>query len=103
MCITAPARVLAVDGDVAAVELDGRRRLATLAVLPDVVAGDWVIVGAGTILRRLDPSDAQDLAERIDAARAVTALRASGSERSVPPAAKPTTGAVRLRPEGESP
>ena len=98
MCITAPARVLAVDGDVAAVELDGRRRLASLAVLPDVVAGDWVIVGAGTVLRRLDPADAEDLAERIEAARAIESLRASGPAPVMP---QPTTGAARRRPEGD--
>jgi hydrogenase expression/formation protein HypC len=98
MCITAPARVLAVDGDVAAVELDGRRRLASLAVLPDVVAGDWVIVGAGTVLRRLDPADAEDLTDRIETARAIEALRGP-DPRS--PATDPAIGAAARRPEGD--
>jgi hydrogenase expression/formation protein HypC len=97
MCITAPARVLAVDGDVAAVELDGRRRLASLAVLPDVVAGDWVIVGAGTVLRRLDPADAEDLTDRIETARAIEALRGPDNRF---PATDPAIGAAR-RPEGD--
>lgn len=95
MCITAPARVVTVDGDVATVELDGRRRVASLAVLPDVVAGDWVIVGAGTVIRRLEPADAQDLVERIATARKAAALRAPGPPRPS------STSASAVATEGE--
>jgi len=84
MCLTAPARVISTDGDDATVELDGRVRHASLAVLPETKPGDWVIVGAGTILRRLDPVDAEDVRTRIAAARAATALRGLRPRRPVP-------------------
>lgn len=68
MCITAPAKVIAVDADGAIVELVGAWRRASTVVVPDVGVGDWVMVGAGTILRRLDPADAIELAREISSA-----------------------------------
>jgi hydrogenase expression/formation protein HypC len=68
MCITAPARVIAVDNDGAIVETIGARRRASTLVLPDAAVGDWVIVGAGSIHRRLEPAEALELARTIGAA-----------------------------------
>jgi hydrogenase expression/formation protein HypC len=58
MCIGFPGRVVAIDPVSALVETEGRRRSASLLLVPDVAVGDWVIVGAGTILERLDPTEA---------------------------------------------
>ena len=77
MCITAPGRVVALDDHGAIVEMAGRRRRASCAVLPDVAPGDWVIVGAGTILRRLDPEVASELVRTIEAATALADRRAT--------------------------
>jgi hydrogenase expression/formation protein HypC len=63
MCLTFPGRVVAVDEDGATVELQGRMRRASTLVAPDVIVGDWVLVGAGTILERLDPGRAEAMAE----------------------------------------
>jgi hydrogenase expression/formation protein HypC len=68
MCLTAPARVLVVDGLTALVDQDGRRRHASLLLVPDARPGDWLLVGAGTALRRLEPDEADDIAETIRAA-----------------------------------
>ena len=65
MCLTAPARVLAVDGEGATVLLDGRERRASTLVVPEVTVGDWVIVGAGTILERIDEPEAAYLAAAV--------------------------------------
>lgn len=72
MCITAPARVISVDRADAIVEMDGRRRRASTLVTPDVVAGEWVLVGAGSILRRLRPREARELTRTINAAITAT-------------------------------
>ncbi|HEX3265068.1 MAG TPA: HypC/HybG/HupF family hydrogenase formation chaperone [Candidatus Limnocylindrales bacterium] len=72
MCITAPARVISVDRGDAIVEMDGRRRRASTLVTPDVVAGEWVLVGAGSILRRLRPREARELTRTINAAITAT-------------------------------
>ncbi|MDH4333730.1 MAG: HypC/HybG/HupF family hydrogenase formation chaperone [Chloroflexota bacterium] len=62
MCLTAPARVLALDEGSATVLLGGRERRASTLVVPEVEIGDWVIVAAGTILQRLDADEARRLA-----------------------------------------
>jgi hydrogenase assembly chaperone HypC/HupF len=59
MCVTAPARVIAVDPDGATVLLGGRERRASTLVRPDTAVGDWVLVGAGTILERLSDEEAE--------------------------------------------
>ena len=61
MCLALPARVLSIEDDHAVVELDGRIRKASLLRRPDVAVGDWALVAAGTVLRRLEPDEAADL------------------------------------------
>ena len=68
MCVTAPARVLAVDGDFALVDLDGVSRHASLVLLPNVTAGDWVLVGAGLVLETLTDAEVRDLNEMLEGA-----------------------------------
>jgi hydrogenase assembly chaperone HypC/HupF len=69
MCIVSPGRVLAVDPEGATVDLDGRTRRASTVLLPDVVAGDQVLVAAGTVIRRLEPAEAADLIALLALAR----------------------------------
>ena len=76
MCITAPAQVVGIDQAWALVSIDGRQRRASTAVVPEVAIGDWVIVGAGTILRRLSQPEARDLLDTIDVASAEADRRA---------------------------
>lgn len=56
-----PARVIAIDGLGATVELDGRRRRASTLFMSDICPGDWVLVAAGSVVDRLDPDEAQDI------------------------------------------
>jgi hydrogenase maturation factor len=62
MCLTAPVRVLRLDGDVATVDAAGRHLRASALPVPDVRAGDWALMTAGTLVRVLDPDLAADLA-----------------------------------------
>ncbi len=75
MCLTAPARVLAVDDDGATVLLAGHERRASTLVVPEVAAGDWVLVAAGTILERVDQSEAAFLAAAVTEAHREGASR----------------------------
>lgn len=67
MCVSLPARLVAVDPDGSAglVELDGSARRVSLAVVTSGGAtpepGDWVLMSAGIPLRVLNPSDANEL------------------------------------------
>lgn len=72
MCIAAPARLLAIEASDAIVEIDGRRRRASMLLRPDVQIDDWVLVAAGTVIRRIDEAEARDLAQSLAAAMAAT-------------------------------
>ncbi len=57
MCRTTVGEVLSVEGGVAVVDLDGVRRNAIALMVPDLVAGELVLVGLGTVLGRVTPED----------------------------------------------
>jgi hydrogenase assembly chaperone HypC/HupF len=61
MCLALAARILAIEPDHAVIEIDGRTRRASLLRMPDVAVGDWALVAAGTVLRRLDPDEAAEI------------------------------------------
>jgi hydrogenase assembly chaperone HypC/HupF len=65
MCLTTPARVLAIDAAGATVLLGGHERRASTLVVPEVRPGDWVVVAAGTILERIDQPEAAYLAAAV--------------------------------------
>ena len=68
MCIAYPARIVSVEPTAAVVDMGGRRRRAALLLEPKVAAGDWVLVGAGTVLRQVSATEARDLARTLNAA-----------------------------------
>jgi hydrogenase assembly chaperone HypC/HupF len=68
MCLTLPAQVLEVGDGGATILLRGQRRRASTLVMPEVAAGDWVIVAAGTIVDRIDQAEAEELSAALDEA-----------------------------------
>ena len=72
MCLAYPGRVLALDANGAVVDMGGRTRRASLLMTPDIEVGTWVLVAAGTVVRRIDAAEALDLAAQLDAAMAAT-------------------------------
>ncbi|MEK6988206.1 MAG: HypC/HybG/HupF family hydrogenase formation chaperone [Candidatus Thermoplasmatota archaeon] len=59
MCLTIPARVVSVDGNVAALEFRGREVRADARTVP-VKPGDYVMVHGGLILHILDPQEVKE-------------------------------------------
>ena len=47
MCLAVPARVVSIEDQLAAVEVQGVRRAASLMLLPEAAVGDYVLVHAG--------------------------------------------------------
>jgi hydrogenase expression/formation protein HypC len=45
----------------AVVEIEHRRRRASLLLVPEAAVGDWVIVSAGTVLQIVDPDEATEI------------------------------------------
>ncbi|MBE8955755.1 MAG: HypC/HybG/HupF family hydrogenase formation chaperone [Quinella sp. 2Q5] len=59
MCLAFPAKVLAIDGDLATVERAGVKRSASLMLLPEARVGDWVLIHAGFAMQLVDESEVQ--------------------------------------------
>ena len=58
MCLALPARVIAVEGERARVDVDGVEMPVSLAFLSDVAPGDYIVVHVGYALSKIDPAQA---------------------------------------------
>ncbi|HKZ91441.1 MAG TPA: HypC/HybG/HupF family hydrogenase formation chaperone [Candidatus Limnocylindrales bacterium] len=61
MCLMAPLRVVSVDGTLCEVQSGGRVDRASMMLEPDLQVGDWVLVNSGTVVRRLEPDQADEM------------------------------------------
>lgn len=95
MCLALPARVVALlPDDQAVVELGGVRKTVSVALTPEAVVGDYVIVHVGHAIGLLDPLEAErTLALFAEMAAAVAAADAAAA--IDPAAAKPPGEAAR--------
>lgn len=59
MCLAIPARVKAICGDTATVEVSGVERAASIMMTPEVKVGDYVILHAGFAISVLDTAEAE--------------------------------------------
>lgn len=60
MCLAIPARVVEMpDAETAVVDLGGVKKAISLALVEDVVVGDYVIVHVGFALNKLNPEEAE--------------------------------------------
>jgi hydrogenase expression/formation protein HypC len=79
MCLTLAGRVARVEGEHAVVEVDGRERQVSLAMLQlegtAVAVGDWVLVHTGFAAAVLDPAEGEELAAWRAAALAAEPLQ----------------------------
>ncbi len=60
MCLAIPARIeQLIEGDSAIINLGGMRKEISLALVEDIVVGDYVIVHVGYALQKLDQEQAE--------------------------------------------
>ena len=60
MCLAIPAQLIEIRADdQAVVELGGIRKEISIALVPNVVVGDYVIVHVGHAIGQIDPDEAQ--------------------------------------------
>ena len=60
MCLAIPVRVMQrLEGDEALIDAGGVRKRVSLALVPDAVEGDYVIVHVGYAISRLDTVEAE--------------------------------------------
>jgi hydrogenase expression/formation protein HypC len=58
MCLSIPARVVSVSGEMAEVSVGGAIFIAGLQMVENVVVGDYVLLHAGFAIEKLDEEDA---------------------------------------------
>jgi hydrogenase expression/formation protein HypC len=58
MCLAVPAKVVELRGDTATVDMEGVRREVSVLLVPDIRAGEYVIVHAGFAIGKLDEREA---------------------------------------------
>lgn len=62
MCVAIPYKVLEVkDESWAEIEIAGVRHKVSLALVPEVNAGDWVLVNLGSVITRIDENEAKEI------------------------------------------
>ena len=60
MCLALPMRIVAIDGAIATITTDGLEQRASLVLVPDARAGDYVLVHAGFALAVLEEAEAAE-------------------------------------------
>lgn len=58
MCLSIPAKVLEIDGQMAKTDCDGNTVMANISMVPDVQLGEYVIVHAGFAIQKYDEEEA---------------------------------------------
>jgi len=59
MCLAVPARLVERNGDEGLADLHGNRVPVQTLFAPEAQVGDWVLVHAGFVIKRLDAHQAQ--------------------------------------------
>jgi len=88
MCLAIPARLVELIGaDQAVVDLGGIRKTISIALVPEAVVGDYVIVHVGHAIGQIDPDEAERTLALFGELAAAQALQADGALPSLPGAA----------------
>jgi hydrogenase expression/formation protein HypC len=58
MCLSVPGKVVEIQNSMAKVEVGGVIREVSLAVCPDVVVGEYVLIHTGFAIQKLDEKEA---------------------------------------------
>lgn len=66
MCLAIPMKVRKIEGDFACVEAGRLIRRVNIQMLPDIRAGDYLMVHAGFAIERVDPRKAEQTLRLLD-------------------------------------
>ncbi len=60
MCLSIPAKVESIDGDMALVSVGGSKYNASLQMLDDVQVGDFILLHTGFAIQKISKEDAEE-------------------------------------------
>ena len=63
MCLAIPAKVVEMDGFIAKVDMMGNERVVSVALVPEVQIGEYVLVHAGFAIGTIDAQSAKETEE----------------------------------------
>jgi hydrogenase expression/formation protein HypC len=62
MCVAIPYKVFEIDDNgLAQIEIAGARHKVSLALVPEVKTGDWVLVNLGSAIAKIDEDEAREI------------------------------------------
>jgi hydrogenase expression/formation protein HypC len=61
MCLAIPYKIIEVNGKRAEIEVAGAKQRISIEMLPEVKAGDWVLVNLGLAFARVDEAEAKEI------------------------------------------
>lgn len=66
MCLSIPAKVIAIDGEMARVSVGGTEYNASLQMVEDVSEGDYILMHTGFAIQKLSPEEAEETLRLFD-------------------------------------
>lgn len=60
MCLAVPFKIISIEKEMALVEVNGLTQNISIALTPEAVPGDWVLVHAGYAIHKIDEAEAKE-------------------------------------------
>lgn len=60
MCITAPQKIIRIEGNLAIIE---NEKKVDVSLLPDAKTGDWILAHAGLAIKKISAKDAETVSK----------------------------------------
>ncbi len=66
MCLSIPAKVISIDGEMAIVSMGGTEYNASLQMVEDIKVGDYILLHTGFAIQKIDEEEAQEIFKLFD-------------------------------------
>ena len=66
MCLSVPAKVMTIDGDMAIVSVGGIEYNASLQIIEDVEVGDYILLHTGFAIQKIGQKEAEETLKLFD-------------------------------------
>lgn len=66
MCLSIPAKVKSIDGEMAIVSMGGTEYNASLQMIEDVEVGDYILLHTGFAIQKIDEEEAKEIFKLFD-------------------------------------
>lgn len=88
MCLTVPAKVVAINGRMAEVVEAGAAKTIDISLIKGLKAGDWILHTTGLAIKKVSPKDAREIIDLLESSRKVNNSSLSGEFKKILQAAR---------------